>query len=91
MIDKAALSWSYVWLGYCLVPLGTRILASFSVVKDLERFALCQRLLFCSSDYFLVSNDYGRKIGWDQKYHKKKVFLSSIGLFCSFVCSFYGL
>lgn len=91
MIDKAALSWSYVWLGYCLAPLGTRILASFSVVKDLERFALLPAIAFAQVITFLVSNDYGKK-DWDgiKSTIKKIVFLSSIAVFfVLFACSLW--
>lgn len=91
MIDKAALSWSYVWLGYCLAPLGTRVLASFSVVKDLERFALLPAIAFAQVITFLVSNDYGKK-DWDgiKSTIKKIVFLSSITVFCIlFTCSLW--
>jgi hypothetical protein len=79
VIDKAALSWSYVWLGYCLAPMGTCVLASFSVVKDLERFALLPAIAFAQVITLLVSNDYG-KHDWEgiKTNCKKIIFMSSI-------------
>jgi multidrug resistance protein, MATE family len=91
MIDKAALSCSYVWLAYCLAPMGTCALASFSVVKDLERFALLPAIAFAQVITFLVSNYYGKQ-DWDgiKSTIKKIVFMSSVGVFCIlFVCSLW--
>lgn len=91
MIDKAALSFCYVWLGFCLAPMGTCALASFSVVKDLERFALLPAIAFAQVVTFLVSNDYG-KSDWDgiKNNVKKIVFLSAITVFILlFICSRY--
>ncbi|MFT6765138.1 MAG: MATE family multidrug resistance protein [Alteromonas naphthalenivorans] len=87
MIDKAALSCSYVWLGYCLAPMGTCALASFSVVKDLERFALLPAIAFAQVITFLVSNYYGKQ-EWDsiKSTIKKIVFMSSIGVFIILFC-----
>lgn len=89
MIDKAALSCSYVWLVHCLAPMGTCVLASFSVVKDLERFALLPAIAFAQVITFLVSNYYGRQ-DWDgiKSTIKKIVFLSSISVFVIlFICA----
>ncbi len=91
MIDKAALSFCYVWLGFCLAPMGTCALASFSVIKDLERFALLPAIAFAQVVTFLVSNDYG-KGDWDSiKNNIKKIaFLSSMGVFALlFMCSMW--
>lgn len=91
VVDKAALSFSYVWLGYCLAPMGTCVLASFSVIKDLERFALLPAIAFAQVITFLVSNDYGKQ-DWDgiKSTIKKIVFMSSLGVFgILFVCSLW--
>lgn len=91
MIDKAALSFCYVWLSFCLAPMGTYALASFSVVKDLERFALLPAIAFAQVVTFLVSNDYG-KGDWDgiKNNIKKIIFLSSITVFIIlFLCSLW--
>jgi multidrug resistance protein, MATE family len=89
MIDKGALAAAYMWLGYCLAPMGTNALASFSAIKDLERFALLPAIAFAQVVTFLVSNDSGRK-DWNgiKVTIKKIVFLSTmmvfaILLFCS--------
>lgn len=89
MIDKGALAGAYLWLGYCLAPMGTNALASFAAIKDLERFALLPAIAFSQVVTFLVSNDSGRG-DWDgiKVTIKKIVFLStmmvfSVLLFCS--------
>ncbi len=91
VIDKAALSWSYVWLGYCLAPMGTCVLASFAVVKDLERFALLPAIAFAQVITFLVSNDYGRH-EWEgiKTNCKKIIFMSSVSVFAIlYFCSLW--
>ncbi len=91
VIDKAALSWSYVWLGYCLAPMGTCVLASFSVVKDLERFALLPAIAFAQVITLLVSNDYGKR-DWEgiKTNCKKIIFMSSISvLSILYLCSLW--
>jgi putative MATE family efflux protein len=89
MLDKAALACSYVWLGYCLAPMGTNALASFSVIKDIERFALLPAIAFAQVITFLVSNDYGKK-DWEgiKSTTKKIIFMASISVFLIlFLCS----
>ena len=89
MLDKAALACSYVWLGYCLAPMGTNVLASFSVIKDIERFALLPAIAFAQVITFLVSNDYGKK-DWEgiKSTTKKIIFMASISVFIIlFLCS----
>lgn len=91
VVDKAALSWAYVWLGYCLAPLGTCVLASFSVVKDLERFALLPAIAFAQVITLLVSNDYGRH-DWEaiKTNSKKIIFMASICVFAIlYLCSLW--
>ena len=89
MIDKGILALSYLWLSRCFSPMGTSVLASFSVIKDLERFALLPAIAFAQVITFLASNYYG-KGNWDgiKVATKKIVFLSSgmvlsILFFCS--------
>lgn len=91
ILDKAALAGAYVWLGYCLTPMGPTALASFSVIKDIERFALLPAIAFAQVITFLVSNDYGRK-DWEgiKSTTKKIVFMASIGVFAIlFYCSLW--
>ncbi len=89
MIDKAALACSYVWLGYCIAPMGTNALASFSVIKDIERFSLLPAIAFAQVITFLVSNDYGKK-DWEgiKSTTKKIIFMASVSVFfILFLCS----
>ncbi len=91
VVDKAALAWSYVWLGYCLAPMGTCVLASFAVVKDMERFALLPAIAFAQVITFLVSNDYGRH-EWEgiKTNCKKIIFMASISVFTIlYLCSLW--
>jgi Na+-driven multidrug efflux pump len=91
MIDKAALACSYIWIGRCLAPMGTVALASFSVIKDLERFSFLPAIAFAQVITFLVSNDYA-KCDWDgiKSMIKKIIFLSSIMVFAILIfCSTY--
>lgn len=82
MIDKGALAGAYMWLGYCLAPMGTNTLASFSAIKDLERFALLPAIAFAQVVTFLVSNDSGKQDWKGIKVTIKKiVFLSTMMVF----------
>lgn len=61
MIDKAALAASYVWLGKCLAPMGTEVLAGFSALKEVERFTFLPGLALASVVTFMVSNAWARE------------------------------
>jgi len=78
-IDKAAIAGAYIWLGGMLTHMGKSGLATFAVVKDLERLALLPACACAQVITFLVSNDYGKK-NWDgiKANVKKIVFLSSL-------------
>lgn len=82
MLDKATVAGAYIWLGAMLAPMGKYALATFSVVKDLERFALLPAVAFAQVVTLLVSNDYGQK-NWDgiKSNIKKIVLLSSSMVF----------
>jgi putative MATE family efflux protein len=82
ILDKSSITIAYIWLGAMLVPTGKFALATFSVVKDLERFALLPAAAFAQVVTFLVSNDYGRR-NWDgiKANIKKIIFLASIMVF----------
>lgn len=58
-LDKATLAAAYIWLSKMLAPLGTCSLASFSVIKDMERFAFLPAIAFAQVITILASNDYG--------------------------------
>lgn len=77
-LDKTILTMAYIWLLKMIAPMGSCIVASFCVIKDMERVALAPAVAFASVITFLVSNDYGRK-NWDsiKSNIKKTVFLGS--------------
>lgn len=82
MIDKATMAWSYIWLCKMINPMGTCAVASFCVVKDMERFAFLPAIAFAQVITFLVSNDYGLQNWVAIKSNLKKIcLLSSIAVF----------
>jgi len=82
VFDKSAMALSYLWMGAMLAHLGEVGLATFSVVKDLERLALLPAVAFAQVVTFLVSNDYGEKKWHSIKSNIKKiVFMSSMMVF----------
>jgi len=78
VLDKAIMAWSYVWLGRMIATMGTKGIAAFCVVKDMERFAFLPALAFAQIITFLVSNDFGIQ-NWDgiKSNIKKVLFLAS--------------
>lgn len=82
VIDKATLAAAYIWLNKMLCPMGTCAVASFAVVKDMERFAFLPAIACAQIITFLVSNDYGIQ-NWNgiKSNIKKVIFLSSILVF----------
>lgn len=81
MIDKATMAWSYIWLCKMMSPMGTKFLAVFFVVKDMERFAFLPAIAFAQVVTFLVSNDYGMGSWQAIKSNVKKIyFLSSLAV-----------
>jgi putative MATE family efflux protein len=75
MIDKTALSMSYVWLFKLITPLGAYAITSFDVIKNLERFALLPAIAFAQVITFLVSNRLGAQDPEGAKSSIKKVLL----------------
>lgn len=59
MIDKSLVSWSYVWLSSMIASMGTISVASYVVVRDLEKFAQIPVVAAASIVSFLVSNRLG--------------------------------
>ena len=81
MIDKATMAWSYIWLCKMINPMGTCAVASFCVVKDMERFAFLPAMAFAQVITLLVSNDYGMRNWIAIKSNLKKIcFLSAIAV-----------
>jgi len=64
IIDKATLAVAKIWLAMLIAPMGKIILASFTVIKDMEQFAFVPALACAHVITFLVSNDFGLK-NWD--------------------------
>jgi len=78
MLDKTTLAAAYIWLLKMIAPMGSSIVATFCVVKDMERVAFCPAIAFASIITFLVSNDLGKK-NWDgiKSNIKKTIFMAS--------------
>ncbi|HSW73743.1 MAG TPA: MATE family efflux transporter, partial [Candidatus Limnocylindria bacterium] len=92
IIDKATLAFAYLWLCALMKPLGVAAVATFSVLKDMERFALVPAIAFAQIVTLLVSNDYGIQ-NWPgiKSNIKKIVFMaSSMVMFILVVLSFYA-
>ncbi|HRN77740.1 MAG TPA: MATE family efflux transporter [Candidatus Dependentiae bacterium] len=79
ILDKSIMALAYVWLSSMLCTLGKEGAAAFSVLKDMERFAILPALAFAQVITLLVSNDYGVQ-NWDgiKSNTKKILFLSSV-------------
>ncbi|NBQ17372.1 MATE family efflux transporter [bacterium] len=92
MIDKAALSASYVWLGKCLAPMGTTTLAGFSALKEVERFMFLPAIALASVVTFLVSNAWAQEDWQGIKNTIKRVLIvASLMVFVlAFICCFYA-
>lgn len=82
VIDKATIAAAYIWLSKMIAPMGTYAIASFTVIKDIERFAFLPAVALAQIITFLVSNDFGKQ-NWQgiAANIKKIVFLSSIMVF----------
>lgn len=90
-VDKATLSGAYIWLMMMVAPLGTKTIASYALIKDMERFAFLPAIAFAQVITFLVSNDFA--IGnWDaiKTNIKKTGFLAStmVGIILFFISLF---
>ena len=82
VLDKAIFASAYLWLGYLINPMGKYVIASFSVIKDLERLAIQPAGAFAQVITFLVSNSYSTGDWHGIKSNiKKTVFLASLFVF----------
>jgi len=82
VLDKATMAMAYIWLCKMICPLGTCAVATFCVVKDMERFAFLPAMAFANVITLLVSNDFGIENFTGIKTNiKRVVFLAGI-----FVC-----
>lgn len=83
VIDKATIAAAYMWLVKMFEPMGAGGVATFNVIKEMERFALAPAVAFATIVTFLVSNNMGARdwIGIKSNI-KKTVFLASFFVFC---------
>jgi len=82
VIDKASMAFAYIWLCWMMRPLGVAAIAAFTVLKDMERFALVPAIACSQVITFLVSNDYGAQDWRSIKSNiKKVVFIASCMVF----------
>lgn len=82
MLDKATMAIAYIWLLRMMKPMGECGIATFCLVKDLERFAFLPAIACSQIITFLVSNDLGQGNSEGIKANVKKVtFLASILVF----------
>lgn len=77
MLDKASLAASYILVFKMIASLGTGAIASFDVIKNLERFALLPAVAFAQIITFLVSNKLGANDPEGAKANIKKVLFFS--------------
>lgn len=79
VLDKTIMACAYIWLTKMIAPMGKYALASFSIVKNIERFAFLPAIASAQVITYLVSNDYSQKNWQGIKSNIKKVlFLTSI-------------
>jgi putative MATE family efflux protein len=61
VIDKTTIALSYIWLAKQITHLGTQAIASFDVIKNLERMAFVPVMASATIITFLVSNYLGAR------------------------------
>lgn len=90
--DKATLAMAYIWLGKMIAPMGTSCVATFCIIKDMERFAFLPAIACAQVITFLVSNDYGSHNWLAIKTNIKKItFIASVMVFTILLtCSVYA-
>lgn len=82
VVDKATMALAYIWLGKMIAPMGKIAIASFAVIKDLEKIAFLPAIAFAQVITLLVSNDFGAlNYNGIKSNIKKIIFLSSIFVF----------
>lgn len=59
IIDKATFALAYLWLGRMLAPSGKIVMASFTVIRHMEGFAILPAVALSQVVTFMVSNDVG--------------------------------
>ncbi len=89
ILDKATMASAYIWLQKMINPMGTCAIASFCVVKDIERFAFLPAIACAQVITFLVSNDFGMQNWLNIKSNIKKVSLMAAVMVFSILMVFY--
>lgn len=87
IIDKTSFAMSYIWLAKMIAGMGTYAIATYDVVKNLERFAFVPAMAFAQIITFLVSNRLGSNDPDGASANIKKVLFMSMGAvgMCLFV------
>ncbi len=82
VLDKSIMAIAYIWLLRMMKPMGECGIATFCLVKDMERFAFLPAVACAQVITFLVSNDLG-KDNWQgiKANIKKVIFLASTLVF----------
>lgn len=81
VLDKATMAASYVWLGKMLATMGEASIATFTVVKDMDRVAFLPAIAFAQIITLLSSNNFGSgNIDGIKSNIKKVLFLANIGV-----------
>lgn len=88
VLDKAILACAYIWLGRVISPIGTSGVASFSVIKNMERFAFLPAIASAQVITFLVSNDYAIANWEGIRANIKKVIMLSFGMVLAWLLFF---
>lgn len=99
ILDKGSLALSYVWLAAMIAPMGKYSIASFGIIKNLERISILPAVAFAQVITFLVSNRLGSKDPLGAKSDIKKIMImtaimvaTTIGILCfnaEFFVSFF--
>ena len=88
VLDKAILAIAYLWLGAMINPMGVYAIASYSIIKDLERFAIMPAAAFAQVITFLASNAQGIGDWKGTKSNIKKVVLLASICVCAILFVF---
>jgi MATE family multidrug resistance protein len=86
LIDKSVMALSYIWLCKMIASMGKVGIATFAVVKDMERFALLPAIALAQVVTLLVSNDFGKK-NWHgiRNNVRKIVIIASVAVFSTLI------
>lgn len=78
IIDKTSFAMSYIWLAKMIAGMGTYAIATYDVVKNLERFAFVPAMAFAQIITFLVSNRLGENDPDGASANMKKILILSM-------------